>query len=394
MLHKSGRTIFILLIFFAAESFFWMFNFLDWRITYILLCFLFFLLLRTSYNLKSTGFRPFIQCYLLLWLVSAIYTFTHDAAPIQTEVRSYMMALPMLLLFRPFASMGHRYGVSSLMTPMVFFSRIVVIVLLLQYAGLINLIAEDTLSERDGMRSFMGANAMTLGLFFELHRVLFRKDKDRIFSWAWILLTLTCIILVNQSRSTIFAVLGGVVILFYYRWGKLMKRAGCIGAAIKITLVALVVYYTYNYVMGIINESISMKEASSIQRIDAYAYYWMVFLQHPLVGVGFSSPNNLISEGTFLNLFTDDIGIVGYLAQSGLLGILMQTMIVINYVKCIKRLNNDWKYLFLTIGFFYILISPFNSYMLTHQEYVIYTLALLSVVVSYYGTNTKLVQHG
>lgn len=370
----------IFLLFLAAESFLWIPGTPDWRITFVALSIILYIIARHPYNLKRTGFKYFIYSYVVLWIVSFAFTFYNNIAPSQTEIRSFMMALPMVLLFRPFVSIGSKYGYNALLKPMEYFSRMVVVVLLLQYFGLISLMSQDSLSEREGMRTFVGTIAMVLGVLLLLHRILFIKRKRNILSWIWLLLTFTSLVLVNQSRSAAFAVVGAMGVLIYYRFSGLIKRAGIIAKLLKIVIVFLVLYFAYNYVLDIVSESISNDEASSVNRLQAYAYYWNKFLQYPLTGVGLSTDNKLIADGVYMRLYVDDIGIVGYLAQTGLFGLFMQAMILKGYVYNVKRIHDDWKYFFIAVGVFYILISPFNSYMYTHLEYVAYALALISVI--------------
>lgn len=372
----------LFLTFFAAESFFFIPGMPDWRIFFIFLSVLLFVVFRKPFSLKKSGFAPFIVCYGLLWVISGLFTYTHEVGPLDTEIRSYALALPLLLLFRPLVSMGDKYGMKTLVVPFIYFSRVTVVVLLLQYFGIIHIMSAESLSEREGMRSFVGTLAMAFGLLFTFHRILFIKRHNNLSSWIWVVLTLLGIVLVNQSRSLIFAVAGAMCILLYFRFNNLLKRVGCLATFIKLSVVLLVVYYVYHFVLGIIGESYSSGEASSVNRLAAYIYYWQKFLEYPLTGFGLSTTNSLISEGVFSYLYVDDIGVVGYLGQTGIIGVVTQIALIVCYIRCLKDMDSRWSYLFISIGAFYILISPFNSYMYIHQEYLCYSLALLAMSTS------------
>lgn len=379
-MEKRLFSFLVFLTFFAAESFFFIPGMPDWRISFIFLSVLLFVIFRRPFHLKKSGFAPFIICYSLLWVISGLFTYTHDVGPLDTEIRSYALALPLLLLFRPLVNIGNKYGIKSLFSPFVFFSRLTVVVLLLQYLGVIHIMSAESLSEREGMRSFVGTLAMAFGLLISFHKILFIKSRNNLSSWIWVVLTLLGIILVNQSRSLIFAVAGAMSILLYFRFNSLLKRAGCLATLIKFFVVIVVVYYAYHLVLNIIGQSYSSGEASSVNRLAAYIYYWQKFLEYPLTGFGLSTTNSLISEGVFSFLYAEDIGVVGYLGQTGLLGVVTQIAIIVCYIRCLKNMDSRWSYLFISIGAFYILISPFNSFMYTHQEYVCYSLAMISSV--------------
>lgn len=388
-MEKKVLSFLLFLTFFAAESFWGIPGMPDWRISFIFLSTVLFVVIRRPFNLKNSGFGYFIICYAFLWIISGLFTYLHDVGPLDTEIRSYVLALPMLLLFRPFVSIGNKYGLKSLISPFEFFSRVIVVVLLLQYLGVINIMSAESLSEREGMRSFIGSLAMVFGLIIGFHRILFLKSRSKLFSCIWVVLTLLGIILVNQSRSMIFAAIGAIFILAYFRFNNLLRHVGCNAILIKIFIILLVFYYVYHYVIGIIGNSYSSGEASSVNRLAAYLYYWQKFLEYPITGFGLSTTNNLITEGVFSFLYVDDIGIAGYLGQTGIIGVITQIVLVICYIRCLKYVDSKWKYLFIAIGIFYILISPFNSFMYNHQEYLCYSLALLAVAASNHESITN-----
>ena len=208
--------------------------------------------------------------------------FYRGVSPVDTIIRSYMLLLP-ILLYVPMTNIGVRFGTNSLLNLMVSFSKLVSLILLFQSLGIINVINSDVLSTRnDSMRSFIGTYAMMLGAIILFYSVLFEKQKKKWQLFIWIALNIICIFYVNQSRSTIFALIGAFALLLYFKYSQLIKKTGVIGNALKILAIVFVVYYSYSLVNNIVNLSISSGEASSLIRLEAYRYYFSKFLSYPI----------------------------------------------------------------------------------------------------------------
>lgn len=309
--------------------------------------------------------------------MSAFMVFYRGVSPVDTIIRSYMLLLP-ILLYVPLTNIGVRFGTNSLLNLMVSFSKLVSLVLLFQSLGIINVINSDVLSTRnDSMRSFIGTYAMMLGAIILFYRVLFEKQKKKWQLFIWISLNIICIFYVNQSRSTIFALIGAFALLIYFKYTQLIKKTGVIGYALKILAIAFVAYYSYSLVNNIVSFSISSGEASSIIRLEAYRYYFLKFLSYPILGVGLSNVNSLINDGIVNKLYVDDVGIVGYIAQTGLMGIYVVAVLVKQYLTEIKQLSSNHYKLFSSIGLMVVLLLPFNSLLSTDSS-IIYVVFILS----------------
>lgn len=310
-------------------------------------------------------------------IISAFMVFYRGVSSVDTIIRSYMLLLP-ILLYVPMTNIGVRFGTNSLLNLMVSFSKLVSLILLFQSLGIINVINSDVLSTRnDSMRSFIGTYAMMLGAIILFYSVLFEKQKKKWQLFIWIALNIICIFYVNQSRSTIFALIGAFALLLYFKYSQLIKKTGVIGNALKILAIVFVVYYSYSLVNNIVNLSISSGEASSLIRLEAYNYYFSKFLSYPILGVGLSNVNSLINDGIVNKLYVDDIGIVGYIAQTGLMGIFVVVVFVKQYLAGIKQLSSNHHKLFSSIGLMIVLLLPFNSLLSTDSS-IIYVVFILS----------------
>ncbi len=366
----------LFLLLFIDEKFFFITQGLDWRYSMVFLSAFFFVYVKKTRKVNYS-FKPFINLYVLMLIISAFMVFYRGVSPVDTIIRSYMLLLP-ILLYVPMTNIGVRFGTNSLLNLMVSFSKLVSLILLFQSLGIINVINSDVLSTRnDSMRSFIGTYAMMLGAIILFYSVLFEKQKKKWQLFIWIALNIICIFYVNQSRSTIFALIGAFALLLYFKYSQLIKKTGVIGNALKILAIVFVVYYSYSLVNNIVNLSISSGEASSLIRLEAYRYYFSKFLSYPILGVGFSNVNSLINDGIVNKLYVDDIGIVGYIAQTGLMGIFVVVVFVKQYLAGIKQLSSNHYKLFSSIGLMIVLLLPFNSLLSTDSS-IIYVVFILS----------------
>lgn len=366
----------LFLLLFIDEKFFFITQGLDWRYSMFFLSAFFYVYVKKTRKVNCS-FKPFVNLYVLMLIMSAFMVFYRGVSPVDTIIRSYMLLLP-ILLYVPMTNIGVRFGTNSLLNLMVSFSKLVSLVLLFQSLGIINVINSDVLSTRnDSMRSFIGTYAMMLGAIILFYRVLFEKQKKKWQLFIWIALNIICIFYVNQSRSTIFALIGAFALLIYFKYSQLIKKTGVIGYALKILAIAFVVYYSYSLVNNIVSFSISSGEASSIIRLEAYRYYFSKFLSYPILGVGLSNVNSLINDGIVNKLYVDDVGIVGYIAQTGLMGIYVVAVLVKQYLTEIKQLSGNHYKLFSSIGLMVVLLLPFNSLLSTDSS-IIYVVFILS----------------
>lgn len=386
---KRILTLLFLLIFFTDEKFFFSIPNIDWRYSMILLCAVFYFGSKRYQNIKY-DFKQFLVSYEVMLLLSALNVYRMEVSSIDTILRSYILLMP-IVLYIPMANMGIRYGVFSLVKPMIWFALGVSIYSLLHSLGFLDIINVDFLSEREGMmRSFIGTYAMILGTLIQVWMVLFVRHSRKIRLLIGATVTFMALVWVNQSRSVIFATFGAMMVLVYYRYAYMLRKAGSIGRLAKLTVAVGVMFYAYQYVNEAIKSSLAINEASSVIRIEAYQYYFTKFLQYPFLGYGLTNVNELINDGIASRLYVDDIGVVGYIAQTGLLGVLCVFFFVKNYIDAMRKIAGMEQYLFISFAAILILLLPFNSLLSTDSTiiYVVYILALISSITYQYGKNS------
>lgn len=166
----------LFLLLFIDEKFLFITQGLDWRYSMIFLSAFFFVYVKKTRKVNYS-FKPFINLYVLMLIISAFMVFYRGVSSVDTIIRSYMLLLP-ILLYVPMTNIGVRFGTNSLLNLMVSFSKLVSLILLFQSLGIINVINSDVLSTRnDSMRSFIGTYAMMLGAIILFYSVLFEKQK-------------------------------------------------------------------------------------------------------------------------------------------------------------------------------------------------------------------------
>lgn len=381
MKKKLSFILFILL--FINEKFFFIIQFIDWRLLLIITSILLFI----NYKIKGNEiypFKSFTYGYLILLSISAGIVYYNNISPVQTIFRVYSL-LALIITYFPLTAIGYRYGPQILIKTLIYFARFTAIILLLQYLGITNIIPKEVLSTReDAMRSFIGIYALLLGSIFQINQLLYNSKKS-LKTIGWILLCLITIIIVNQSRSTIAALVGAIGVLIYYRYNSNKIN---IKKIIFYIITGIIVCYAYIYITSSIQESISIEEASSVKRIEAYSFYMQKFIEHPIFGVGFTDINSLIVQGHYNKLFIEDIGLIGYLAQAGCFGIIVLLILVGSYIKITKQIKGSNKILCNSLSTLFIILLPFNL-ILNIDNAIIYLTFILSIISSIYVYNSK-----
>jgi hypothetical protein len=275
-------------------------------------------------------------------------------------------------------------------------SFVISFILLLQSYNIVTIIPSDVLSFRDGgMRSFLGTYPMTLSSLYFISRY-FCINKRNLVDLLKSLYFIYCLFSINQSRSLLFAIGVGIFFVVFQKFYDKLKR---LPKTIKIIFIFIIIsflfLYLYSFIQSIVNQSIDSGEASSVKRIESYTYYWNTFLSFPLLGVGFSIPNSLIEEGVILKLYVDDIGLIGYLAQGGIIGFLLLVYLFIIYFKVshnIKNVSNLYYVFYTSAGITFIALLPFNCIVSTSGLSIAILLGSMGTLL-YTNKKTKLVSY-
>ncbi|MBO1362873.1 O-antigen ligase family protein [Prevotella sp. A2931] len=212
-----------------------------------------------------------------------------------------------------------------------------------------------------GMRALVGLHLLVFSAILQFDRLFHKEKKNRILKYIQFLIVLSAIIFVCQTRSINSSI---IICLSVYLIVRIYQNRRKWTNAIVIFIVIISIPYSviqlYDYIYNTVSTSLSANEASSIQRLYAYHYYWTLFLQHPFVGIGLQegSLNILSYDGIQNRLYIADVGVVGFVASFGILGIIVYSYLIAKYGSILKH---NPKPLFFAILTIIVILAPFNA---------------------------------
>lgn len=236
---------------------------------------------------------------------------------------------------------------------------------------------KETLSIRnDNVRILAGGWLLCFGCILYLYDVFLK----RIIHYAVkALVIFMAIMIVNQSRSLLFALL---IVLFFMilNFSKSILKDNILSKfvlfIVEFCIILIILFLVYIMFM----ESYSINEASSVIRIKEYEYYWKQLKQYPVWGMSHHD-GNYITAPDYLGVVrygyaVNDIGIIGYAAEFGFLGLVLSIMIIYKFIRNIAH-NNAGYYIII----FVVAISPFNY--LFYNEFIIYVSVIWAIICYY-----------
>lgn len=255
------------------------------------------------------------------------------------------------------------------------------LLLLLQYifAGFgIYFFQENTLSLRGGnIRILSGAWLISIGFIMFLYEVLMLKHRKYT---VHLIVSLFSIVVVNQSRSLIFAISLAAIFIVIESGANYMKKNWTSKLAVILLILLLGCYMLYT-AYKLFNTSLSLGESSSAVRLSEYAYYFDLFKRHILFGFSNHDSSYMSAPdywgAKLYGYCVNDIGIVGYAAEYGTLGLVMAVLGFYILWKNAQR-QSLGRYVLI----FVLAIMPFNC--LFYGEFVIF-IPLIMGLIEYYN---------
>lgn len=208
---------------------------------------------------------------------------------------------------------------------------------------------------------------VSVGLFFSKKKYI--SNKILITN---ILLTILYQLFSAQTRSMqlILGLVLAISLLFFNYKNKVFKLV------VRI-ITAFIIIYIFYQLLGEINGSIiSRNDWSYYHRIDELDFLWSTFKSHPFFGNGLIDENTLISiyginnlNGAYFGLYYSDVGIVGLLAQEGIIGLSLYVLPLICLFKkaCVDSTNRA-VYIAMFVG---ILASMLNLSLFDNPRLII-----------------------
>lgn len=166
----------------------------------------------------------------------------------------------------------------------------------------------------------------TITLIYNVFQLYNKRIRKKIFTYLLIISQLIVLFLAGNSRVYILSLLCAVGSLILLGDGSSKKKL----LTAIIVVFAIVALIRYD-IIGKLTSSLSMSgdyAGSTYARLEAFKYYFNMFLKNPIFAIGFAGDDNyynLIHNGGHLvfqtvdvNLYYSDVGIIGQLALLGI----------------------------------------------------------------------------
>lgn len=238
----------------------------------------------------------------------------------------------------------------------------------------------DALSYRNGIRIIVAGPFFSLASIIALDYFAATKIKKYL---VFFVILLYNIIRINQSRSMLLAEILAVAIYIFITYIENKKKniSNIFRITIAIVIMLIAAIWIVSYARTLFVSSYAIGESSTVKRLEAYSYYYSLFKEHSILGIGMIRNqfyNGWATYGVMQKLYVDDIGIVGFIAQWGCLGICMLYVWLRAYTKICDKVNRpfNWSILALLGA-----LLPFNTFF--NMDWgIIYTVIILLIISS------------
>lgn len=344
-----------------------------------LLCIVLIMYTGIKINKDNRDIFKFSVCYIIVAMISAIYTVVTNMQSIEQAFIKYLPCMNTLFCVSFLSS--NTYRKTILRNNIISLGTSISIVFILQSILYPNVIFVNAVLYRDGARIMTGGVFFAISFIVTLDSIFrFEKKKKNVLC---LLLTAYNIIFVNQSRSVILAIIfsTGVYILCCFTDTRVGRNFNSkISRQLTIICVSIILaIWLFSYVRNLFYSSYSIGESSSIKRLQAYEYYYGMFCNQPVLGIGMirnQLVDGLATIGVTKKLFVDDIGIVGFIAQWGLFGIFTFLLWIRAYFSVREKSNRQFNWAILSL---LLALLPFN-FMLNMNYGILYSVVILILV--------------
>lgn len=286
----------------------------------------------------GTSILVFSGMCLVLCIVSS---FVYDAAFFSV----FSVALPFIVVplayFLLHEMVEDEAKYSFIISAFIAIAALYSVICILESAGLSLMDSNyQYMSFRDGrLRLVMSGDFVAVGMVLALGRV-FRTGKMRVLNCGLALLMAVELYWVAQTRFLLIGVFAAATVGFVIS-GK--------NKAFKVVLVFLALVLLSSQFSNQISSVLFPDElnVSSTARVNAYSYYWMHAYDLGLFGLGYipsGSPHStllaMITTSGFERGDITDIGIVGYFARYGLLGLVSLAILVYQFIRLFQHRVN------------------------------------------------------
>ena len=353
-------SIILLLLIFIVEKFFLLFQQIDWKILYI--AFALYMFLRYKKRSQIFFYSKSVNLYVFIIIICFLNTTINGYLPFSNAVKGYLL-LSFICLYYPLSVLIQRVSLEKAENTIILMGLIASVISILQIKFGYNILGENFIGSRDGtLRLTLSVLLQQFAGILLFYRLSLVKGVARLKLLVLFFVLCFSIFTIAQTRSASFCYLVTMLFFFFklYLQDRLKKTFGKKNLILLCIVLAIVgIYIGYNYVSVEIGNSIEANESSSVKRMYAYEYYWGLFKEYLIAGIGITEGtlNALSVSGVYDKLYKDDIGIIGFLAEFGLLGLLG----LVYFINSVSRKLKQHPYLPHVIFSLQLLILlPFN----------------------------------
>ncbi|EOR28275.1 hypothetical protein A500_00110, partial [Clostridium sartagoforme AAU1] len=236
------------------------------------------------------------------------------------------------------------------------------------------------------VRFYTGITIIVFSLFLSLERFKYTKRKKYLFFSFIMILE---IVFVGQSRSIIIP----LFILIFYKIFMFIRNK----FTAKSLIVATVLFVTFtpmlfnsnsyiNKMIDSVFKEISMNTGTSGVRVREVEFFLNQFKEYPLLGCGIHSDKTDIGLdmlGRNYKFFQNDIGVLGFIATFGVIGIGVFLSIAFKMIIYIYRFKKKNLIIYGELSIVYILISLPLSFYFENSTSILYILITLCYFENY-----------
>lgn len=223
-----------------------------------------------------------------------------------------------------------------------------------------------------------------------------RRFGNIVFNVSSLVLGCYCIIFIAQTRAYMLAVVGAVIMMFL----KETSNSRRIIYNVYFIFAGIIVLYVTGVLDSFLNtfsmDSSNTLAYSTYMRFYEYKECLKYFIENPLVGHGMLIGTNydLVYSSSVLPgaiIYTSDVGIVGLLGGSGIIGLVLFMWPFIRMIKQYWVLANCGENIsWLLVGFITYLILTSVSLMITDYERIFAFPIMIAISEYYYWKSTEI----
>ncbi len=249
-----------------------------------------------------------------------------------------------------------------------------------------------------GIRSGALYSRCTLGslfpivIIYSIYKIFNDRNKKYILPLVFYLFVF---VYIDQTRARMaFYAITVIVMVFFSGTLSIRKMAN----SIILTIISLVIIYSG--LMSTFIDSFSLNAENGIStynRIGEVGYYWQVFTNNPLFGYGFISDHysNLISikSGSNLTYHPGDVGVLGLLAEGGILLAVPYLCFLVRMFYVYKTIKHDTKYQMFFLGILtYCIVSSLTQSLNRQILFLLIPVSWAMFEFEYYNCKTNKIE--